>query len=392
MSTDLTSISLQVGPNPPLEFSDLVEYSIDSNVLTLADGFTAKVANPYGLRTGQISRGSKVTVYATDPRVSSGSQVPILLGLATSVRARSSGGSGTTWDIAGADLGWHIVENTGRLYLRLSGLTMGAFLQKALDPSWGIQGVIGSNTADVLFLQGRLNQGRQAILNARAPVDTFIPPICFEPGDMISDKLVTYARRIKRLVGMTIDGYVKIYAPTYTGETVGTLHYHRPTESSRSLNNVDDADVSEDIEGVYTDVTCVGTVVVPSALPDRFNPHAGNFSGSYKDASQLPFRRYTSFADGDVGVNGPGTNLQQANARARWKALRGLFDAWTATYTVKGHVINGTYWAPDTMVAVNDTVHGLQGNYYIASRRFKRTLSQGTQTVLTLKMPNLLAA
>lgn len=386
MSEDLTSISLQIGPNPQNEFRDLVEYSIDSNALSLMDCFSAKVANAFGARTGEINEGDPVSVFASDPRVRGGAKVQILTGLVTDLDEDSDDKSGTTWNISGADLGWHIVNNCGPLFLTLNGLTFGKTIDKVLHPSWGFKTPAKLDNLN----NRRLSQGRAGVLAGRAPVDTFIPPICFEAGDMIADKLITYARRARHLIGVTVDGYFTIYQPDYTTESVGTLHYHKPSESTRKLNNVKKARVRKSIEGLYTDVTCVGTVVVPSVLPDRYNPHAGNFKGIYQNTKVLPFRRFLSFSDGDVGVDGPG--LKQATARAEWKAKRGIFDSWTAEYTYKGHVINGTYFAPDTMVGVDDTIHNVSGVYYLVSRRFVRSIQNGTTTMLALKKPNLLTA
>lgn len=389
MSEDLTSISLQIGPSPQQEFRDLVEYSIDANGLSLCDCFSVKVANPFGARTGAINVGDAVNVYASDPRVRGGAKVPLLSGgIITDLDEDSDGDAGTVWNISGADKGWHLVNDCGPLFKGLNGLTFGKMIDAVLHPSWGF----GSPSRLDNLQNRRISQGRAAIAAARAPVDTFIPPICFEAGDMIADKLVTYARRAKHLVGVSVDGFLQIYQPDYSTESVGTLHYHKPSESTRKLNNVKRGRIRKNIDGLYTDVVCVGTVVLPEALPDRFNPHAGNFRGKYSDQTILPFRRFLSFSDGDVGVNGPGSDLQQATARAAWKAKRGLFDAWTAEYTYKGHVINGTFFAPDTMIGIDDTIHNVSGNHYVVARRLVRSKGQGTVTMLTLKKPNLLSA
>lgn len=386
MSQDLTSVSLQIGPSPQREYRELIEYAIDANALTLSDCFSAKVADPYGDRSTEINEGDPVSVIVSDPRVRGGAKVQILTGIITDVDEESADGTGTVWNLSGADLGWHIVNNCGPLWLSLNGLTFGKTMDKVLDPSWGFRTPTQLDNLN----NRKISQGRAGILAARAPVDTFIPPICFESGDMIADKLITYARRAKHLVGVTVDGYLQIYRPDYTTESVGTLHYHKPSESTRKLNNVKRARIRKNIEGLYTDVTCVGSVVVESVLPDRYNPHAGNFRGHYSNPRALPFKRLLTFSDSDVGVDGP--DIPQATARAEWKAKRGMFDSWTAEYHFRGHVMNGTFFAPDTMIAVEDTVHGIKGVYYVVARRFARSISGGTTTVLTLKKPNLLSA
>lgn len=404
MAEDKTQISVQIGQPPPpggtqgsfVEYRDLVSYSIDSNVCTLADAFTLKIVNPAGVRTGEILPGDPVKIFAKDPRVSGGREAQLLTGIVVDITESSDDSGGTVWDISGADLGWHIVNNCGPLFKILNGLTFQKFMDEILDPSWGFR---TPSKIDDNLRSRRISQGRAAVAAARAPVGTFIPPICFESGDMIADKLITYARRAKRLVNVTVDGYLQIFEPNYVTPADGVLHYHKTTESSRKLNNVKSARIRRSIEGVYTDVTCVGTVVVPSVLPNKYNPHAGTFKGFYQNASALPFKRLLTFSDGDVGVDGP--NLPQATARAQWRGKRGLFDAFTAEYTFKGHVISpdgdlegrsGTFFAPDGILAVEDTVNKISGPHYLMARRFQRSPQGGTTTILTLKKPNLLSA
>jgi hypothetical protein len=142
----------------------------------------------------------------------------------------------------------------------------------------------------------------------------------------------------------------------------------------------------ESLDGVYTEVICVGAVAVPSVLPDRFNPHAGTFQGKYEDPSQLPFPRSNTFAESNAMTQ------QFADDRARWKFERGQFDSWVGEYTVFGHVLGGTFLAADTMVAVDDTINGIRENLYVAGRRFQRSKSGGTITILELRKPNFLRA
>jgi prophage tail gpP-like protein len=289
---------------------------------------------------------------------------------------------GTVLTISGADLGWHLVNSCGPLFKSTMSINFAKLLELVIDPTWGFSGVRTDNDTN-----RHLSQGRAGIAPPRSAVDVFIPPVCFEAGEMLADKLITYARRAKQLVNVSSDGYLQIFQPRYDTPIVGTLHYHRPTESTRRLNNVKGpVRTHESIDGIYTDVTCVGSVAVPSVLPSRFNPHAGTFQAKYSDPTQLPFRRLLTFQDSD--------SMTQAfaNDRVKQRFQRGQFDSWVSEYTAYGHVMGGTFFAADTMIAIDNTIDSVRGNFYVVARRFQRTKGGGTTTKLQLRKPNLLRA
>jgi prophage tail gpP-like protein len=365
------------------EFTDIKSYTIDSNVLTLADTFEFQLANLDGAHSGDINEGDPVAVYIEDPAVNSGARILILMGLVTGIELVSDTSGGTTMTVSGADLGWHLVNNCGPLFKSLMGLTFQKFLDAILDSSWGFQ--LPSRTAN--DINRRLNQGRAGIAPGRSAVDTFIPPVCFEAGEMIADKLILYAQRVHQLVNVSSDGHLQIWTPRYDTPAAFTLHYHKSTEPERRLNNVKaPIRISRNINGLYTKVICVGTVAVPSVMPSPDNPHAGTFRGEWNDETALPFNRLLTFSDGDA------LTPERAVNRAKWKANRGKFDSWIARYTAIGHSAGSALFAPDTMCGVNDTVHNVHGPYYISARRFMRSLGGGTTTLLTLRKPGLLAA
>lgn len=385
-----TKISVQIGPGPSYEFSDLKRYTIDSNVLTLADACNFDIANPSGRQRATINLGDPISVFMEDPTVNGGSKVQVLKGLVTGIERASDEGQGSHWTVDGADIGWHLVNNCGPLWKGLMSITFEKLLKEVLDQSWGFQGVRDNNDANREFLKGKLNNARAAIAASRTPVNTFIPPVCFEAGDAIADKLILYAKRAKRLVNVSADGYLQFFQPRYDTAADFALHYHKPDEDARKLQNCKSARVRESIDGIYTDIRCVGTVPVASVLPDRFNPHAGMFKGQFRDDSLLPFYRLLTFSDSDALSNNAKNPM--ANDRALWKAQRGQFDGWQGEYVVEGHAMGGVFIAPDAMCGLNDTVNGEMGNHYISARRFERSEQSGTITSVTLRRKGLLRA
>src|SRR5262249_46581459 len=144
-------------------------------------------------------------------------------------------------------------------------------------------------------------------------------------------------------------------------------------------DNIERVTPSEAIDGLFTEVICVGTVVRPPEILDPRNPNEGHFRGTYRAPSTLPFVRRFTFADGDQ------LTKQMANEGARWKAERGLFDSWQYVIQVKGHSHNGVFFEPDTFAEVNDSVNGVQGVLYVSAVRYSRDLRSGQTTTLTMR-------
>jgi prophage tail gpP-like protein len=367
-----------------IEYPNITQYSIDNDVLQLGDPFAVTIPNPQGRLNGKIAIGDSVEVFMADPDVAGGQKLRVLKGLITGRDSESADGTGTVLTVSGADLGRHLVDNDAPLWFRLRGATFDQLLRKVLDPSWGFTGVRAENDT-----HRRLNLGRAGIAQEIAPaVKAFIPPVQTEVGEKIADLLIEYARREHKLVNVSSDGYLQIWSPNYDQKPLYRLEYHRLDEPGYRRNNVEHARLSESIDGVYTNVACVGTVVRPPVTANAQNPNEGKFRGTYAlnfattPPAPLPFTRRVTFSDGDQ------LTKQQANARAKWRWQRGMFDSWRAEYTVKGHSQNGVFFTPDTMVEVRDSVNGVGGNYYLSAVRKIRD-GQGTRTVLTVRRPLL---
>ncbi len=414
MAAQFTKVSVQIG-KPAREFRDLKTYSIDSNVLTLVDCASFQIINPAGANNAKIKLGDPVKVMVSDPRVDSGRDTKILTGLVVGVTREADENGGSVWNIEAADLGWHLVNNCGPLFKSVLGITFQKLLDLSIDPSWGF----GSPSRTENNLNRNLMQGKATIQAPTTSAYVPLPPICFEAGDTIADKLILYAKRARYLVNVSADGYLQIFRPNYGVATTSqgpidpysagvldpyargldfTLNFHRPTETARQFNNVKKASLRESIDGVYTNITCVGTIVnltyVGFAKGDQ---HPGTFRGYYTNKDALPFKRTLTMSDGDAGylaqdrkgVDPKLSHNAAATDRAIQKGQRGLFDSWTMEYTVEGHVMGGHFIAPDTMCGVDDSINDLKGNFYISARRLARSAS-GTLTTITVRKPNLL--
>jgi len=362
--------------------SGITQYSYDSDVLQLGDPCSVVLPNPKGLLNGKIKMGQTLELYIADPDVQGGTSIRKLKGVVISRQGSSSESQGTTVNVGGADLGWHLANNAAPLWFRLRGIRFSKLLQKVLDPSWDFAGVRSENDTNRHLKLGRAG----AIQSTQGVFDQLIPPIQIEVGEMIADVLILYAKRERKLVNVSADGYLQIWAPAKNAAPLYTFHHHRMDEASRSENNVTKASLSESIDGLFTDVICVGTVLIPPEMVDATNPNEGHFRGTYRDASQLPFVRRYTFSDGDQ------LTKQQADARARWKAERGRFDSLQYVAEVKGHSQGGVFFEPDTTATVHDSVVGVDGIMYVSTVRYAGDERTGTTTTLTMRSPNLLGA
>ncbi len=361
------------------------QYSYDSDVLQLGDPCSVVLSNPRGALNGKIRMGDPLELFVADPDVGGGASTRKLKGIVTSRQAASSDGSGTTVTVGGADLGWHLGNNAAPLWFRLRGIKFQTLLQKVLDPSWGFAGVRAENDTNRRLKLGRAG----AIRSIQGTFDQFIPPIQIEPGEMIADVLILYAKRERRLVNVSADGYLQIWAPAKNQTALYTFHYHRSDEASRTKNNVLRATLSDAIDGLYTDVICVGTVLRPPDQGNANDPNEGQFRGTYTargPSGPLPFVRRLTFSDGEQ------LTKKLAADRARWKAERGLFDARQYVIQVRGHSQGGVFFEPDTTAEVHDSVNGIEGVLYVSGVRYNRDAKTGLVSTLTLRRPNLLGA
>lgn len=366
------------------EYSQISDYAYDTDVLQLGDPCSIRLPNPNGHLNGKIKIGDALELYFSHPDVAGGRRVRKLKGIVTSRTASYSADAGTTLTVGGADLGWHLQSNAAPLWFQLRGIRFRTLLDRIIDPSWGFAGVRTDNDANRALKLGRAG----AVQALSGSITALIPPIQVEPGQMIADLLIYYARLARQLVNVSSDGYLQIWSPDTAPEPLYSFHLHAGPQ--RSLNNIERVTLTESIDSLYTDVICVGTVVLPPNMADITNPNEGRFRGTYRapaGAEPLPFRRWFTFSDGDQ------LTKQQAEDRARWRAERGLFDAWQYTAEVKGHVQNSVFYEPDTGAALHDSVNGVDGNYYVSAVRYAgKTQPPGQTTVLTLRRPNLLRA
>jgi len=119
-------------------------------------------------------------------------------------------------------------------------------------------------------------------------------------------------------------------------------------------------DSSAEFDDTVSNICSTATLSVPDEFP-YFNPKVVQINGD----SKTPSREAQRLAN---------------QARARSRKLE---------YTVMGHSQKGLNFEVNTMVALNDEVHGVSGNYLIYGRTFTNDKSVGPRTVLRLGKPGV---
>lgn len=359
------------------------DYMLIQDVLALGDVFSCTVPNPDGGYSGTFKPGDSAKIYMADSSVSGGSQTLGMTGITVS-RDFSSNTQGSTIRLTCADLGWHLQNNTAPVWLRLQGLRFSQLLNKLIDPTWKFAGTQDyESIAGKKVRLGRAGAQLQVTPTAYPPT---LPRIQVEPGETCADILIKYAKLSKKLVNVTADGILQIFNPDYKQPPVYTFHYHKSNETLRSQNNVESVQITDSIQGIYTDVSCYSVTLLPASSYLSNNPNEGHFKGLFSNPDALPFVHRLSFADAEQ------LNRDQAKNRSVWKAQRGEFDSWKYEVEVYGHTQNGAFYIPNTMCTINDTVHGVKGNFYVQAVKYERTIQGGTKTMLTIRKPGLLAA
>lgn len=378
------------GSTPPT-LVNTVGFSYSSDVLQLGDAFSVTVPNPRGIYTNKFLRGQTVQLFLRNPNVLGNALTLKHLGIITE-RDQSVSSRGSVIQVTCADLGWHLANNDAPTWYRLQYKTLLDLLTDPnwIHPSWGLSGVNPDNETNRLIRQN-LNHGRaQAAIDTQALLGTLVY-IQIEPGDKIADVIAGYCRRINRLFNVSCQGQLQVWTPNYNQTPLFRIELHDIDDPARNRNGVIDVHIRESIASIYTQVTCIGEMVGGDLALDPANQNATKRRSTFENPFALPFLHRVAFADGDI------FDYPEAAAQALWAYNRGIFDSWQAVYVVRGHwqraagAQRAYWWESDQMVAVDDTVNGLSGNFYCTSVRCDRD-EQGDRTVVTLRKTCLQAS
>ncbi len=390
------------------EIPNLTSFSYTSDVLQIGDPFSVEIPDPRGRYIGKLPIGAPVEFSLTNKSIANGAKTKKIKGLITD-RKVSSSDRGTIVRITGADIGWHLAHNDAPVWFNLRGITWERLATacvfphkvfkgkkgKALDvdPKWGFTdiSVEGNGVNRGLKLDNKRANAQQSAALQQGSLQVLF--IQIEPGEKISDVLITYARRLNVLVNVSVEGVLQIFRPDYDQKSRYAINYDQTGTKAAKDNNILHVELDENLETTYSDVRVYGEVVMLSpdqqVVRQNYDPNVGKFNGRWpEDASTSPLK----FTHRSVGVDHDPTGKKLATQRARWKYERGLFDAWTYSVTLRGHGQDGSWFESDTIATVVDKVLGVKGTYYVSAVQCSRDQQNGDRTVLTLRKKNLLAS
>lgn len=389
-------------------------FSVTSTLTGLSDGWTLDLpvtdtvnADIPGLN---LQRFVPIKLAHADPRVDDGKPVPFVMGVCTRVEHHCSDGA-SVLRLSGYDLG-KLLDSCAKPWLRLRGLSLGAIIDKLLDPSWlarnrvdnwGIRGVTGLNRDRVLKLGKRVSFGRQAIIQDVGKVyAVLMPPLQTEVGETVGDLISRYARltgltaSTGSYVNVSADGFVQIFNPDdYKNEPA--LYVFEDHLDDRNFR-VKRSSLILDGEDLYAEYDCYGSVIFPPQVfsGDKItNPNAGRFFGQSKqDVLGAPdgriFRRHT-FSDAEQYQQG------FARVRAEWRRKQSLYKETQIRLTVQGHSMPGPdgQWRPiveGNIAELNSSRLRIQGRFIIEQVTKHQNASVGTEADVVLRKLGLLGA
>lgn len=365
-----------------------LEWCIDDDCMNIADSASFTIANVDGENTGVLSPLQLAVLEVRDPAVAAGQWVPAFKGRVLRLVHKSDEKSGTVIMVEMMDLGWHLTRCKATPFVSTKSGTIDQLIQKLIDPTWGISrsAVTHGNVKNRSLRQGRLGVELQLV----PEVQKQLILIQVEIGQTPMMILQTYAARIGLLINVGVQGDIILFQPDYRQQQpYDRVEYHKSTEGSRFRNNVvgtPTLDVSG--EGLYTQVVCYATVVAPNIQQTKQqlqDPNAQFQASSYSPTSNpCPFTRIEHFMDPEA------VGDQMRKNRAIWKSQTDQFNAWSYTVELEGHSSGGAFYSSDTMIGVSDTVHQVEGSFYVQKVRRWQSLSAGTRTQLTLRLPWLL--
>ena len=366
------------------------EWCVQDDVLNISDSASVTIANDDGeIDRSIFQMGARIELYESDAGVtdvSAGQWVPMFTGRITGVESYSDIHGGSNIQISAMDLGWHLTMCHGKPLVNLNHIKFSRLLDILIDPTWefGPTDTTHGNSLNRTLKQGRI--GVQRVFNPQS--GALLPFIQIEPGQTPFDILRTYAAREGVLINVGVKGNLILFRPDYSQPASYAVEYH-PVKSATALRNnvVGRPSLRESIDGLYSEVQCWSTVVIPIAASGNItdNPNQSFRHFVYRPSiNPLPFERRQVFSDSEA------INPDMRKNRAIWKEQMDRFNSWEYTVEFPSHSQNGHFFVSDTMISVSDSMHRIAGTYYVQRVQRSQTLSGGTRAKLTIRKPGLL--
>lgn len=316
------------------------QYEIDSDLLTPADAWSVRLAQPVIELPPQVLEGAPVVVRMTGDTVLQGRLDERTLTVASGQHELQLSGR----DAAG------VLLDCSSPVLSISQMTLAQVVAKVVRPL-GIRRI------------------RIDAVNAmtREKANT-------EPSDTAWDSL----RRVAEANGLwpwfEPDGTLVVGGPRYDLPPVARLVLRADGKG----NNVLSLSEHRSMVDRYSEVTVLGQSHA-SGVNAGERDGRNNIKATVIDESVMSYRPKTV-------VDHEAVNKDIARARGRKVISDSKLKGYTLNALVPGHrTDDGVLWAPGQRVTVESEPHGIEGVFFLMARRFTGDKSAGQRTQLTLK-------
>lgn len=388
-------LAISLAERDYFEIDQIKEFSYTYDVMGVGDtcSFTV-VSTSDGSMLRKLREGAEVKCYLRNPAVNGGDWTLKHSGLIVTRDADCMEG---TIKIGVADIGWHLLHSSAPLWRRLRGMTLRDLLdptapakRRFIDGTFGFQGL--RTGLDANALNRAIKLGKAGLLPpGQSPVEP-VPVLQIEPGESYFDVLSRFTQRFNLLVGVSVDQYLQAWNPNYNRFE----SYDVISAAGDKRSNAIRVRRHDDITTRYTDVICVGEIVVPpidlrAQGQDAFAPNANKRRGWYSAApGLLPFNHRKTQADSEMFTG------HLAMRQAEWVWKRGMFDSHYLEATMPDHFqmrpYGGEWYEADQMVMVEVPELDAMGRYYAAQVTCTSSESEGDTTRMILRWPELLSA
>lgn len=412
-------------------------YSMDSDLLTPADGFRLKVEvgaktaramrDAMSVMLAKFNRGATVRLYiGRDVSGENSSRALQMSGIIDTADFRGDRSAGVTIELEGRDLAGLLVDSSVSLGVLGEGeMTLLDVVRAAVAP-WRIE-VITDGTAGRDLMTGRA-QAQAADRLSTAEARAFgIPPEAWSrilrrraererraadevAGVPQSDSL--RARTSNDLLPSDIERIKIKDAKPKPGETVwaflsrhvarfGLMLWMDPRgKLVVSSPRYDTAPIARLVRRFQNDPADPNTIISGGRTvnyADRFSrvevygrTRGDDVRRSAISFTEIDFDWPLDYERLLIVHDDSARELAEAQRRAKRELRTRAQNADVLTYTLSDHGCAGYLYAIDSIVTVEDEVAGVSGNWYVTKRTFTKTRDDGTQTTVRLVPPGSL--
>lgn len=389
---------------------NITSYSYSSDALQIGDPFAVTVPDPR-LRyvAGKLKEGSRITFSLQSPKVAGGAATKKRTGVIVKREVSASDSGGTTIQLTGADIGWHLANCDGPPWFGLQGCEFDTLATAMIhpdrifsgmeDPGWGFADKVRYENVNNRLHKQAVPQGRQGIVLAnQAAALTKLYRIQVEPGEKLWDVFESYLKRLILFANVTAEGELVVYLPDYKQGPSYHFYCYPQSDSRRNTNNVKAEGIrrSDDVTERWGGVMCFGEVPLPDLIDqtvaqDNINANKFHADIDVKKNTEVAGGLFTPpFFHLSTSTDGEALYGDLAKARATWRRNMGFFNSHVITFTVRGHHQGGKWYEPDTLCTVDFPVVGIgPTTYYVTAVRCDNDDS-GERTQITCHVPGLL--